>query len=547
MHTLRSLVKQTPLWGWGALILFLLMGTLPYVVPLWAAPEGVRATGVSINPFDANSYLANMQQGYEGRWLYQLPYTASPSRPLPLFSYYLVLGHLARLTSLSLPLVFHLARLGCGGLFAWSAYHFAARLLASRGERALALFLLLFTGGTGWIVTLVPTLSETTHVHLTPDLWVTDAISFLALLSNGHFTLNMVLMMVMIVAGERLLAGGRWPLAALASVAGLGTALIHAHQLAVVGLVLGGEVLWQIADTRRIPWRAVGWLAVIFTPPALLAGLLTILSYRDLALASWLEQGDTYTPPVWGLFNLYGPVWVLAFAGAWYALRQRGAAWRGIVLWFAVVLVLVYVPVNFQRRFMEGWHVPVTVLAAAGWSRGIAPRLRRRLTEYSVGLALIILLVLVTASPVHTLITLTRYAIQRQDDQFVYAHADERGATDWLCAHATLDEVVLSFFYSGNWLPARAPVRSFVGHWSLTAEMAERLADVSRFFDADASDAARLHLLQTFGVDYIYVGPDERALGRFDPARAPYLVPVYVSTGVQLYRVVLSPEGQPAN
>ncbi len=547
MRTLHRSVKQTPSWVWGALILFLLLGTIPYAVPLWAAPEGAIATGVSFNPFDANSYLANMQQGYGGRWLYQLPYTATPNRPLPLFSFYLALGHLARLTSLSLPLVFHLARLGCGGLFAWSAYHFMARLLDTRGERALALFLLLFTGGTGWVVTLVPGLSETTRVRLTPDLWVADAVSALALLSNGHFTLNMVLMMAMIVAGEHLLAGGRWPLVALAILAGLGIALIHAHQLAVVGLVLGGEVLWQMKHARRIPWRAVGWLAVMFGPAALLAGALTVLSYRDPALASWLEQGDTYTPPVWGLLNLYGPVWALAFVGAWHGLQQRQAAWRGVVLWFAVVLVLVYVPVNFQRRFMEGWHVPVTILAVTGWSREIAPCLRGRLTERSVGMILIILLVLVTASPVHTLITLTRYAIQRQDDQFVYAHAEERGVTDWLCAHAALDEVVLSFFYSGNWLPARAPVRSFVGHWSLTAQVTDRLADVNRFFDADTADAERLRLLQTFGVDYVYVGLDERILGGFDPAHAPYLVPVYTGARVQLYRVVLPADGQSAS
>jgi hypothetical protein len=303
--------------------------------------------------------------------------------------------------------------------------------------------------------------------------------------------------------------------------------------------VLGGEVLWRAWETRLVPWHIIGRLVIAFAPAGLVTAALTLLSHNDPQLASWLEQGNTYTPPAWGMVNLYGPVWLLAFAGAWYALRQRQATWRGVVLWFVVVLGLIYVPVNFQRRFMEGWHVPVTILAVPGWSYQLAPALRHRLTARSVRMLLVIGLMLVVASPARTLITLTRYVLQRQEDPFVYAHTDERGAIVWLSAHATPDEVVLSSFYSGNWLPARAPVRSFVGHWSLTPKMAARLADVTRFFDANAPDAERSALLASFGVDYVYVGPDERALGSFDPSRAPYLALVYDSPGVQLYRVTL--------
>lgn len=528
-----------PWWVGLASALFLLAGTVPYAVAWFAAPAGAVATGVLSNPFDANSYLANMQRGYQGRWLYVLPYTATANRPLSLFSFYIALGHLARLTSLSLPLAFHLARLACGALFVFSAYHFAARLLGYAGERRLALFILLFTGGTGWLVSLVPALSETRRTQLTPDLWLSDAVSFQAMLSNAHFTLNMVLMMGMIVAGERWLNKGdrRW--IAIAWSCGLGIALVHAHQLVVVGLVLAGEALWQAWPTRRIPWQAAGRLALVFAPAGVLAGALTLQSHADPQLASWLEQGDTYTPPVWGLVNLYGPVWVLALAGAWHAVRRRLVAWRGVLLWFLVVLALVYVPVNFQRRFMEGWHVPVAILAATGWSRELAPRLQAKLTARTVSLVLIIVLVWVTASPAHTLITLTRYALQRPDDALVYAHADERGAVAWLRAHATLDDVVLSFFYAGNWLPARAPVRSFLGHWSLTAQVARRFADVTRFFDAATADAERIALLAAFGIDYVYLGPDERLLGGFDPSRASYLVLVYDSPSVQLYQVNL--------
>jgi len=134
--------------------------------------------------------------------------------------------------------------------------------------------------------------------------------------------------------------------------------------------------------------------------------------------------------------NLYGPLWLLAAAGLWGAIKTDSAAWRGVALWFVVVLLLIYVPVNFQRRFMEGWHVPVTILAAAGWLRVIAPRLRTRLTGRSVMLLGVTLLALVVAGPARSAISLTLHFAQQPGDRFFYAHADERGAARWLCAHA---------------------------------------------------------------------------------------------------------------
>ena len=62
--------------------------------------------------------------------------------------------------------------------------------------------------------------------------------------------------------------------------------------------------------------------------------------------------------------------------------------------------------------------------------------------------------------------------------------------------------------------------------------------EMRRFFDAAASDAWRQDLLARYGVAYVLVGPRERALGGFDPARAPYLYRAYEDRGYAIYRVV---------
>jgi hypothetical protein len=74
-------------------------------------------------------------------------------------------------------------------------------------------------------------------------------------------------------------------------------------------------------------------------------------------------------------------------------------------------------------------------------------------------------------------------------------------------------------------------------------------AEVRQFLNASAPDAQRQELLQRYGVAYVLVGPNERALAQdtdaltapprgYDPDAVPYLVRVYDEGGYALYRVV---------
>lgn len=546
---MTPITRSIPRWVWGWTALFLLFGSLPFIIGWRSAGADRTFSGVLINGLDTNSYLADMQLGLHGRWLYVLPYTPQRSTPVPLFMVYILLGHAAHLTGLSLPLIFHLARLLCGGLFALAAYRFIARRLPDPAEQRLALGMLLFTGGLGWIMLILFGGRLSSDLREMPDLALSDAVSFMAMASNPHFTLNMALMMWMITTGGAFVArGGRrdgWQ----AVTAGAGIAFVHAHQVAIVGLVLGGIAAPGVAQAffsaqkdstqRSRALHEIGRLAVVMGPVVALAGGLTLLTQRDPYLASWLKQGNTYTPPVWSLFILYGPLLPLALAGAWHIMKTSRAGFSSpdilldTVWWFAAVLALIYVPVNFQRRFMEGWHVPVAMLAAVGWFRVAVPALRKRFPPRAIKGMLAVLLGSVMLS---TLFAFT-YLIVHTLWADAYITADERGAISWLNRHASLDDVVLAYLDDGNQLPARASVRSFAGHWSLTAFAADRLHDVEHFYAASTPDSDRIALLRRFDVRYVYVSPVERRLGTFDPAKAAYLIPVYTSPTVQLYEV----------
>jgi uncharacterized membrane protein len=81
------------------------------------------------------------------------------------------------------------------------------------------------------------------------------------------------------------------------------------------------------------------------------------------------------------------------------------------------------------------------------------------------------------------------------------------------------------------------PARVFVGLSPETVNWEMKDTMLSRFFGA-GDDIFRRQLLEDYGVDYVFYGPSERALGSFSPAAVPYLRLVYDNGPVQIYQVL---------
>ena len=74
----------------------LALASLPYLAgALLVGPDRVFS-GLQVNPLDGVSYLAKMQIGLHGDWLFSLRFTAESSTGVLLFTYVVALGQLAR-------------------------------------------------------------------------------------------------------------------------------------------------------------------------------------------------------------------------------------------------------------------------------------------------------------------------------------------------------------------------------------------------------------------------------------------------------------------
>jgi len=502
-------------WRWAATraLLLVAVAALPYLIAFLTTPPDLFYTGFLSNPEDGNAYLAKMQQGQRGEWRYRLPYTAEPHRGEWLFTYYILLGHVARWTHLSPILVFHLARTLNGFALLMVLYCFVAAYLPDRSQRRFAFTLTAIGSGLGWIAALLG--------NMTVDLWVPEGYVFYSVFVNPHFPLAIALMLLAIVWSTTPWGVVRPDWRRLLGLALVAAALGVVQPLCLlsVGVVLAVYALALWIEKRRFPWREVasgivfGATASPFVVNAYLA------STRNPAFAAWSSQNQTLSPPPWDYAVSYGLVLLLALIGLTAAVRRRRDSDWLLLSWTVCTALLLYAPFSLQRRLIMGLIAPLGVLATLGW-HALSPRrrLRPQITWALASLTHLFLIVIALFG------ALTRH-------EALYITRGEHQALQWLQDHSALDALVIAAPETGLYIPAWTGRRVFYGHRFDTVNADARRQELIAFY---REGDRRLIEDPSLPVDYVFYGPRERALAN-DWEPDPFWSPVYDDDGVTLY------------
>lgn len=534
-------------WRWAAAVALAVMvlSALPYAAGYLAQTPDLRFVGAVFNLQDYHSYLARMWQGYRGAWRFQILLTPEAHEGVFLQPFHIALGHLARLLGLGMPLTYQLARLVLGFFMLLTVYRFIAAFVSPLRTRRVAFLLTATSSGLGW---LVEALHPTPPGGISPiDFWLIDANTFFSLFITTHFSaailLLLCLFLLLLRTAEEPGAAFPWKESAWAVLLSWTLGLIHPYILLVADLIPALYLGWQVIAMRRLPKRLLIVLVAMGVAQAPLLGYDFFVFSTSPIFGAWAAQNITASPPPLYYLLGYGLVALLAAWGVRPALRASPRTWF-LLLWMAAVFVLAYLPWGLQRRFVEGVHIALCILAAYGLVDGLMPalsplleRLGCALRADSQRLRWLIqasLLVLAAVSNLYLLSTYTLAAATRHP--LLFHTANEVAAVEWLAAHSAWDDTVLAAFHSGNWIAGSIGHRVVLGHGSETVDFAAKQAQVSAFFSGDASEAERRALLEEWGVRYVYVGPEERSLGAANPP-LPGLRLLFQRDDVAIYRV----------
>jgi hypothetical protein len=536
-------------WRWLALwtLAILTIVNVPYLLgAALSSPESVFG-GVVYNVEDVNTYLAKMRHGAQGEWLFHIVYTSEEHPGTFLYSFYILLGKTAALVGMPLEWAYHLARLLSGAVLLATVYLFLARFSPYRAVRRAAFVLIALSGGSGWLLVL---LGRPNWLGMLPlDMILPEAYVFLTLYSSPHIALATacILWGVLLLEGP----GSVWRLLAATVVLSI-AASIGAFYMLVPYAVLGADWAIRAIQRRRPDWPAAGRLALSGVVPALLIAYNYYVFTFEPVYRAWAAQNLVRSPHPLHYLAAYPIVGGLALVGILHAIRRKRWTYRLPIAWAILTPLLVYLPFNMQRRLIVGAPVPLGLLAGVGLVEVVALSFGRsrlvhalcqhpRYTRAGMRRWLIALVLLITV-PTNLLLVLGNCVEVARRAPPIFHSKSELEAMDWLRAHTDPKDTVLCAYETGNYVPARAGNRVFLGLGSETVDSARKRVEVSRFFDAAATDAWRQQLLAENHIAYVLIGPNERALGTFDPKTVPYLLQVYVTDrapGYAVYRATV--------
>jgi hypothetical protein len=551
-------IKYREYWFPMALaVFFSVVGSFPYVYGYASAEPGEHFMGfVGRDTPGANGYFMFARQvQLDGNFMQN----KMTSEPLPDNYFNLewwLFGKSARWTGLSLIAMFHVWRVLTVFGFMWTFY-FLARLCLDRvGERRLALSLVVFGGGFGWMIWLANRAAGL-HLALPLDL---DGVGIPGYLINKpHFIragICTLLTYGFLILGERTGKRRYFAYSGLAALIHTAIRPYHLPETYLVYLVFPLILSWREGRISRARVLNYG-----------LAGLMLLPGVLDIAFMAWqntLGMAGWYRQ---SLFLLQQVLWLgwpfalvcIAFVFSGFTPERIRTARESTILlclWLTIAWLLVnafpYFPAGHELAFYPLVLVPPILVFrtafplirdwAAAHPAGLRPLNGLNLSSprlLRTGVAFLVLVSLPSTAYVYrSFFTGLHRETGAGPWRTFYLTDDEYQTLDWMHKTISPQAVVLASLETSQFIPRVSGQKVLSGHDMLTAYYDRKNAEVQKFFALRGDDQFKREMIKYYHVDYVLYGPDERRLGEMRPEQYPWMKKVYQHGDVTLYRIV---------
>lgn len=493
---------------WGGFLTILTM--IPYAFAVIVDNNNWHFWGILSNPYQSANHLAQIRQGYEGKWLFEFRYTPEENPSVGLFVFYTLLGHMARTLGLSQIVVFHLARVASSLFMFMAFYHLSASVWQRLRPRRLFFWLISIGSGLGWLLLII------FPDALSADLSVPAAFPLYAAYTNPHFPLSiggltfLASFFVNIFRpgydeAPKLENGGLTIiLLSLLVVSVLPSALIaFATSLAIF-------ILITAYIERKFPWHEIRWATMVWAPALPIAFYLFLILRSTDFIEAFVEQVFTPAPNIILFLIGYSGFLLLAAPGLYRASRRfERDSDQLMFIWLVFNVIIIFIPSPLQGRLLIGLIIPLTFFVVRSiedfWVNQINPK---RHTLFITAL-----FVLLIPTNILALIIPLYGAVFNRDvgaKSSIVVPQDYHEALEWLDENGIEGEVVLASPEISLWVPVATPLRVVYGHPFETVPAETREMQVENFFSG--SDCQTLLNTNDFNVDYVLWGSYEKEL-----------------------------------
>lgn len=527
-------------WRWLALVIagLLLISSLPQIVGSFLTTPNNQYPGVSFNPHDAHTYLAKIEEGRAGEWVFRLVHTGEKDDVGAfIYIFYLLLGKVGTISGLNNILIFHIFRLICASGMLIIVYRFIALFFSEVSSRRFAFLVAALASGVGW---LAAPLGITSYI---PESLSAETFTFFQLLASPHFAFTVSLLFLTLQYTLYGLENRGWLNYLWAALTCFGATLNQAFLLVPLAALLGIYWVRLCVQQKRLLLPQMLGLLGIGISGAIPVLLVWISIARNPVFAAFMKQNIVVTDGLVSALVTFGFLIPLTALGIWWVevkfVEQKTELlvlnrWRLLSTWAIVSAVLIFAPLDFNKRLSEGVAPALACLSVLGWEHIIVPILKNSVIINLVRVGLVSLLSL---TPVVILIVLTVLTISQRETQ--YYGVGEQGAFEWLRQNGSAEAIVLSDEWFSNVLPAQTKLqaRPFYGHPFETLNAKEKWKEQLEFYNSATTADRRSEIIKKNNLTYlVHYPPRAKLLGDFEPANSGWPL-LFERNGLKIYKL----------
>ncbi len=540
----RRVTREHWLYGVASVTFVLLtsMGQLNFAVH---TPAGYAYTGA--NPYTAADkmvYKNMIQQGREGILFMRNVHTTDPQHGRMLSPVWYVIGQTGAWFNLTNNAAYQIYRVLFTLIFCWLLYLFLAQLFVHEVERVIAGLFVYFSGGFGWLYLithpwLLQASSQIKFFFSPVDLYVTEGNTLLNFAQAPLFSFSQVALVAsaFIFVRYREKVNWLWDSVNAAIILVLGT--MHPYDMPIVFAVLGSWTVWHI-------YTSGSWLSLKRFMLLGCAALITIAYnfyalFSEPVLRSWYEQNLVYSPLITNYLWGYGLLLPLALVGLFMMGTQKkhDPWWAMILIWCAIIPLLLYLPLDVNRRFINGWHIVLAITAYAGCSY-----LFRAIHRQWLRVIYVLILAVALGSSLGLYFVINLYfEPSAYGYGYYYITPDEKQVIDFLRGATTVnDHLLTSDMKTSFTLTSELNRLVFRGHDHQTPQAPLKQQQMDWFFsepETSASLELRKNFLQQETISYIVVSSLRLGHEVQWLETAPFVKKVMNAGPLTVYRVVL--------
>lgn len=483
-------MKRVPLVVWAMALGVAVLRALPFLQQLVTRPPpGFASLPIGYIPKDWLAYVALIRQPRDtGRLLLANPFTTEPQEGRFVLLFHQALGALHLVTGIDPFWLLELSRVPLLLVFFAVLWRFLGHLFAERRVKVWACALVAFAGGLEAIALPLARagLPAAVAERMNLDLKHLYGWNGFAAFYNPLWIAALALLLV--VLRPLLQPGG--PASTRDKVQGavgfLLLALVHSYSAVLVGAILAGVALAELALDPPALRRRLPGIVVTLAPPAAALAALTLWQLRDPVFRA--SAGGLLGPQPASFFwapIAYGALAFFALRGFRHLARE-GHPWRlAIGGWLGGVALLASSTVLNGYHFVFGLHLPLCLAAAPA----LAAAVERWRSERPAGaLRLAVVMLLFFLSPLYVTVRSLREA---RHESVVPLSFVATIAELWRMPPTN----VLSPPQLGTLIPASSAHRVWLGQWFMTPDFRERSRWYGLLIDNPESQARVLRVL----------------------------------------------------